>query len=211
MIDTIGIPLAYVIVAALTLWIVIGSRGHWIMKVIAIIGSVLFSVSLWHSLVSLQGWPTAETLPEKFEIKWIDVKEANKKTGFEGAIYVWVKDISPEADADTANIPILHSKGKSNDSRLHIMPYSRELHKQAEGIKKQIASGKRYFGEMKKGKGGIKGDGKGDGKGKGKGNGKMSGKMKGEGTGKGEGDLSNQQDFIFHELPPAVIPQKVTN
>jgi hypothetical protein len=209
MIDTFGIPLAFVIIAALTLWIVIGSKGWWWLKALVVAGAVLFSITLWHSLSALQGWPTNEELPEKFEIKWLVVEEPNKKTGFEGAIYVWAKDLSPKEERNDG-VLILHSKKKSDEPRLYIMPYSRKMHEQAEGIKKQIASGKPFYGEMLKGKG--KGEGKGKGKGEGKGKGKGKGpKGEGKGEGQGDGDLSNEQDPIFHELPPAVLPEKVTN
>jgi len=206
MIDTFGIPLAFVIIATLTLWIVIGSKGWWWLKFGVVGAVVLFSVTLWHSLAALQGWPTSEEVPQKFEIKWIVVEEPNKKIGFEGSIYVWIKDLAPKDARNEKGIPILHSKKKSDEPRLHIMPYSRGMHEQAEAIKKQIASGKPFYGEMKKGK--MKGEGEGEGEGKGKGKGKGKGDGKGKGT---TGDLSNKQDPIFHELPPAVLPEKVTN
>ena len=209
MIDTFGIPLAFIIITTLILWMIIGSKGWWWLKAIVVTGAVLFSISLWHSLAALQGWPTQEELPPKFEIKWVVVEEPNKKTGFKGAIYVWVRDIAPK-DSRSEGLPLLHTKKQSDEPRLHTVPYSREMHEQAEGIKKQIASGKPYYGEMKKGEG--EGKGKGDGKGKGKGKGGKGPKGEGEGKGQGgDGDLSNEQDPIFHELPPAVLPEKITN
>lgn len=210
MIDTFGIPFAFVIISILVLWFVIGSKGWWWIKALVVAGSVLFSISLWHSLDALQGWPTNESLPDKFEIKWLVIKEPNKKTGDEGGIYVWAKDLQPKKTKSGKFI--LHNKGTSDEPRLHTIPYSRKMHEQAEGIKKQIAAGKPFYGEVKKG-GGVgeagKGKGKGKGEGKGRGRGK-GGKGRGKGSGRG-GDLSNEQDPIFHELPPPVLPEKITD
>lgn len=211
MIDTFGIPLAFIIIAALTLWVVIGSRGWWWLKAIVVALAVLFSISLWQSLKTLEGWPTEEQLPAKFEIKWITVEEPNKKTGDKGSIYIWAKNLQPKIKKLENGLPILHKKGEKNEPRLHVLPYNRAMHKQAGNIQKQIAKGKPFYGEIKKGKLKGQGNGKKGGKGgKGKG-GKMKGQGKNSGrTGNGF-DLSNEQDPIFHELPPPVLPEKITN
>jgi len=65
------------------------------------------------------------------------------------------------------------------------------------------------FARYESGKaGGGKVGGKNNGKKKGDGAGKGSGKDKGEG--KGEGSLSRSDDIIFHDLPPAKLPDKDT-
>jgi len=208
MIDTFGIPAAFVIIATLTLWIVIGSKGWWWAKGIVVAIAILFSVSLWHSLAGLEGWPTEQSMPQKFEIKWIVVEEPNNKTGSEGQILIWARDLEPLLK-EKSSIPILHNKEASNEPRLHKLPYTRELHEQAMKIQKKIGAGGKFYGEMSKD--GMKGKGKGDGKG-GKGKGKGGKGPKGEGNGEGTGDggdLSNEQDPIFHELPPPHFPQKI--
>ena len=191
--DTFGIPAAFVLVAALALWVVIGSKGWWLLKIGVVTISVFFSVVLWNSLSTLQGWPTKETLPPKFEIKWIDVEEPNKKTGDKGRIHIWIKNMTKEYDPQHGMV--LHNKGKGQDPRFHELPYSREGHEQASGIKKKIADGQKVYAEMGKNKAGEKGEGKDKGKGK-------SGKKgKGEQNGNG-GSLSQEQEPMFHELPP---------
>ena len=96
-------------------------------------------------------------------------------------------------------VPKLHSKEKSGEPRLHRLPYSRKLHEQAQKIKQQIAKGGKFYVEMKN----VDMKGQGQGKGKGKGQGQGKGR---EGKGKGQkgdgGSLSQEQDPIFHELPP---------
>jgi len=205
MLDTFGIPLAFVTIAALTLWVIIGSRGYWWLKMIVVSISIFFTVSLWNSLGSLQGWPTLDMPPAKFEIKWLDVKEPNKKTGAPGSIYVWLRDLEPK-EIDESFYMRLHHKALEEEPRLYKLPYSRMMHEQAEQIKGVIAKGGRFFAGIKAaGQPGEPGDGKGNGKGKGQGQGK--GKP-GQGRPGGGGSLSQEQEFVFHELPPPVFPQK---
>ena len=205
MMDTFGIPLAFVIIAALTLWVVVGSRGWWWVKGCVVAIAIFFSISLWHSLGGLEGWPTDQPLPEKFEIKWIVIEEPNKKTGSKGRILVLAKNLNPELK-NKSRIPLLHSKDKSNEPRIHELPYSRELHKQSIQIQKKIAAGGKFYGEMKARGKGLKGKGEGKGKGKGQGRGR-DGQGK-NGNGRSGGSLSNEQDPIFHELPPPYFPPK---
>jgi hypothetical protein len=213
MIDTFGIPLAFVIIAALTLWVVLGCKGYWWLKLVMVSLSIFFSISLWNSLVSLQGWPTSQTMPEKFEVKWLDVKEPNKKTGEEGCIYVWARDIEPNKPDSSigAAAPLsvqLHTKEESGEPRLYKLPYSRGMHEQAEGIKEMIGKGGRFYGRLAQageaGEGGMSqlgADGKGSGKGKGR-------PGQGKPNGEGGGSLSEGQEFVFHELPPPLFPNK---
>lgn len=204
--DTFGIPMAFVIIAALTLWVVLGSKGHWLLKMGMVSVSIFFSILLWNSLVSLQGYPAATQMPEQFEIKWLDVQEPNMKTGDPGQICVWARDISPKPAEEIK----LHTKEMSGDPRVYEIPYSRKMHEQAQQIKQMIAQGGKFYGRM--GKEGEMGEaGKGEGKGKGKG-GKGKG-SKGIGKGKagkgGEGSFSrDDRDPMFYELPPPVFPEK---
>lgn len=208
MTETFGIPMAFVIISALTLWVVLGCRGHWFLKMVMVSASIFFSILLWNSLVSLQGYPASAQMPDKFEVKWVDVEEPNKKTGDPGSIRVWAKDIAPKPSDQIK----LHQKEMSGDPRVYELPYSRQMHEQCQGIKKQIAGGKRYFGQMGAVAGkmgemgqGKKGDGKGGGK-KGSGR-KGNGKLAADGNGRG-GSFSQEQEMMFYELPPPVFPEK---
>lgn len=142
MIETFGIPLAFLIITTLTLWIIIGSKGWWWLKAITIIGVIFFSTCLWKTLGSLQGWPTDETLPNKFEIKWSITQEPNKLKDSKGFICMWIINLDKEKEK---SLPIFHNIGKDNKPRSYIVPYSRELHHQLEKIKRQIAKGKRFY------------------------------------------------------------------
>lgn len=204
MYDNFVIPLTFVILSVLVLWVVAGSRGWWWLKSIVVTGVALFGILLWHSLSTLEGWPTDDGMPEKFEVKWIIVEEPNRKTKEEGKIYILAKDLSDQED-DSFNL-LLHSKEKNNKVRLYSIPYSRKMHEQAEAIQKQIASGKPFYGELKKAEKGKEGEGEGEGEVK---QGEMGEGKQGEmGEGKRGGSLSNEQEFILHQLPPPVFIQK---
>ena len=201
MIDTFGIPLAFVIIAALTLWVVLGCKGYWWLKMIMVSLSIFFSISLWNSLISLQGWPTTQTMPGKFEVKWLDVKEPNKKTGQKGCIYVWARDLEPNSPPieKAAAPPLsmqLHAKEKSGEPRLYKLPYNRQMHQQAEEIKKMIGEGGQFFGTLAKAGTGMSQLGSGQQEEEG-----------GGGGGSGGGAIS-EGEFVFHELPPPLFPAK---
>jgi hypothetical protein len=210
--DTIGIPLAFLAFCVITLWIVIGARGWWWLKLIVITTVAYLSVCLWFNLVSLEGWPTTAILPDKFEVRWIEAREPNKKTKNPGAIYVWILDVSGNPYAKPY-ILTLHNKAMSNNPRLYELPYSRPAHEQSEQIKNKIKSGSRFFGKLGQFKG-VEGQSSDEGGTPLNGRGVPGAGIPGnntEGTGqRGGGSLSGQQDWIFHELPPPSLPEKIT-
>ena len=206
-IDTFGIPLAYVIVTSLLLWMVIAVRGRWWFKAAVILFCLLFSVVLWKSLEGLQGWPVEAAMPEKFEVLWTLTEEPDKKGGRPGVIYVWTRDLDPRASA-TAGFPrSLVRKGGGNEPRVYRLPYSRTLHEQAEEIRKTIMGGGRFFASMTRT--GLSESGRRGGRRSRGPAGKAEGRMIGEDRGTGEEDgASHYQDYVFHELPAPRFPEK---
>ena len=157
-----------------------------------------FSTFLWGSLGTIKGWPTTESVPDKYELKWVVIKEPNKITNDPGAIFLWMIDL--HAKSKEAGVP-----------RVHEVPYSKELHQQANKAMGKIGKGGKFFGSKDGGKGGI-GDGDGDGNGKGGKGGKGKGK-KGQGqngkNGRGGGGMTeNADEFNLYELPPPSYPVK---
>ena len=197
-----SIPLAFFILASLLLWFIIGSKGKWFVKA-SVIAFVLYScLSINLSLDNLFGWPSNQALPEVFQVHWIKVKEPNKRTGEKGYIYVWATDLSGK-EVETSGWKGLKGYFISFDNydpsepRAYRLEYSKERHERAEGA----------LGKLK-GVGKVGGKNNGKKKGDGDDTGKGSGKNKGEG--KGEGSLSRSDDIIFHDLPPAKLPDKDT-
>ncbi len=193
-ITTIGIPIAFIVLATLFLWYIIGAKGHWLFKSALIVVSLFTSLFLWKSTEDIAGWPTVHKLPEKFQIFWTIAKEPKFNKSDSGAIYIFAQDLMPNDEFK------LHSA--ENEPRLYKLPYSKEAHKQVDEIQKALKAGKPFFAGSKYGKG------DGQGKGDGKGNGKGKGDGKGKGEGKGSGSFSKEQVFMIYELPPPKFPEK---
>jgi len=185
---TFGIAFALLISVLLLLWFVIGSRGQWWLKVPVIAATMFLSIGIWYSVNDLLGWPTADSLPTKFQIHWIVIEEPNKKTGDEGSIYIWASDLNPQPNGELWKF---HSMDDSGEPRAHRMPYSRKLHEQSIAIMQIIKKGGQFKGTMKK-------PGELDSK---------SGKKKGK-PGKRGGDFSKEQTPMFYQLPPPNFPVK---
>ena len=193
-----SITLVFFILSSLLLWIVIGSKGHWGLKAGTIAFVLYFCLSINLSLSNLLGWPSDQSLPEKFQVHWIEIKEPSKKTGEKGCIYVWATSAGEHHKKDGwddwRSLLVSFQNYDPREPRAYRLNCSKELHERS-----QAALGKIKGGESVGGK--NEGQGKGKGKG-GKGNGK-NGK-------EGGGSLSNSDDIIFHDLPPSKLPDKVT-
>lgn len=206
-IETFGIPLAYVIVAALVLWMAITARGLWWVKALVILLAVLFSIGLWRSLEGLQGWPVEAEMPERFEIKWTLVDEPNKKTGSPGAVYVWARNLSAPDPGRKPFALRLQTRDLGREPRIFKLPYSRPLHEQTEEIQVRLMDGGRFFGFL--GRAGLEEGAPGGPGGRGGRGGGRSPVPGGEfGLERGSGGEPTRQEYIFHELPPPSFPAK---
>jgi hypothetical protein len=191
--DTIGIPIAFVIIVSILLWHLIGAKGKWYLKAIFIAIALYTSVGLWTSIDGMLGWPTAKSPPEIFQIHWLTVEEPNKITGDSGAIYLWASDMGQEkADKNPFLFGMPVEKGKS---RLYVLPYSRNAHEQSENILTRLKNGESVIAS--KGKPGEGEEGN-----------SQAGREGEAGEGSSDGSMSQEQDYIFHILPPAKLPDK---
>lgn len=162
---------------------------------------ILFSLhlclSIQYSLSGIAGWPSSNSLPEKFIVHWIIVKEPPKKTSEEGAIYVWATSLSQKQNNNKdkwwERLLLSFEPSDLTEPRSYRLPYSKELHENANDALGRIMKGERVGGSNN----GRKGDGEGDGEGKGD----------GEGEG-GGGSFSHSDDVSFHDLPPPHVPDK---
>lgn len=131
---TIGIPIAFSLIAILLLWFIIGSKGHWSIKFIAIPFTLFFSLVIWNSINYLTGWPCNDPLPEKYLLHWAVVKENRD-------IYILVEETNAK-DQDLVFLPNDFKK----QPRLYRLDYNREIHKQLEESRKKIKQGERIIG-----------------------------------------------------------------
>lgn len=211
--NVVGIPILFVIVSALVLWLVILGKGLWWVKLLLVSGVLYFSLALWMSITNISGWAADDKLPNKFIIHWGLIKEPDKAKSYDkGTIFIWLtavdENYSPVKSKVSNWIQPFTSRKQDSEPRTYRVPYSQELHEQMAGAIAAIKKGKTVVGDGEAI--GEMGDGE-DGNGKGKG--KKKGE-KGSGTENTPGDglpsLSNDRrnNPLFYELPPPKLPEK---
>lgn len=189
----IGISITFVVISAMCLWYIILGKGYWWLKALMVSVVLYFSFGLWYSVSSLSGWPTEQVLPEKFMMHWALVKEPSKlSTADTGSILMWATSMEEEEQTDNRLFPFKIKKRK--EPRVYKLPYSEQMHQKLAKAMQQLAQGKGVIGEKS-----------GAGESQEKGQGHAKGGKDGQ---KGYGSLSSDQDFIFYDLPPAVLPPK---
>ncbi len=182
-----GIAITFIILAALLSWIIIGIGGKWLLKGCLTTVSILFGVLLYVSIPNILGWPSSQSLSEKYQVLWIVIKEPS--AGDSGSIYLWTKSATQNLSSYSLYNPDI------KQPRVFAVPYSRELHEQAQGAIKALKAGKVVMG-------GVKGEGEGkEGNGK---DGKKGAKKKGH---LGESWQGHNQAFLY-ELPESKFPPK---
>lgn len=186
----VAVPVAFLLLATLLLWFLIYTKGSIWLKVGLTLFSGYFSLVLWSSLATFAGWATDKSLPDEFMLQWAMIVEPDKKTKDPGAIYVWI--MGAESDAKNP-LNLLGYESEHAEPRAFKLPYSRPMHEALEEALQALKKGKSVKGQ-KNGKFGGKG-GQGDKEGQADGDGQNS-------------SLSNQQDYVFHELLPPQPQQK---
>ena len=182
---------AFVLLGLITMWVIIGAKGHPAVKAILIPITIAFPVWIAVTLYHERGKPTVSVLPEKFIVDFVEVQEPRR-------ILILADDMST----------------REEDEKFFELPYSRPLHEAAIQALQMMKKGKKVVGTregiealMEGGDGQGKGKGGGKGKGKGKGGegriGKKGGKQGFQGLG-----MNQSEGGAFYELPPAQYPVK---
>jgi len=196
-ISTIGIPLAFLIISSIGLWIIVYTSGSWLFKMAFIVMCLYFSLVMWHSLGDLSGWPTSSNIPQKTIVHWILVQEPSKTNKSEqGFIFLWATEVDINFGVSKkATFGILRpfsSRKSDSEPRAYRLPYSELAHQQAVEAMKIIMSGKTLVGEST-------------------GNEPSTNHGKDRNTKSGQQEsLSMEQIFRFYELPPSKLPEKIT-
>ena len=163
------------------------SSLKWYFKTACISVFCVFTVIFWLSIHSFLGWPALEDdMPETVLVHWVVIKEPNKATKFEGAIYFLLESTEKETS-------FFGYHSSDPEPRLYGLPYSRGLHEQIEKqMRGKLQRGQPVVGKFSKIKGGQakKGD-------RGKSNDK-----------KGGGSESQEQEWQFHPLRPSNFLRK---
>jgi len=189
----IAIPILISLVFVISLWILIGSKGSWFLKIL--VSLILYSsvALLYFSLPSFFGWAA----------------DGNKILGRHLIIYSVVIDEPSENDDGSILMTCLTPRYNPTDNfvlkalgheyisrkiRLYEFPYSRDLHEEiVKSIIPRLRRGQRVEGRIGKGKGkdGLPGEGEGD------------------SSEEGDGSESQNQEYRFYELPPSETSPKI--
>ena len=188
----IALPILLLVFGALTFWVLSESSLKWYLKVACITTFCVFTTIFWSSIHSFLGWPANESdIPEKVLTHWVIIKEPNKFTKFDGAIYLLVESIEREGNF----IEKFFGYKKHNiEPRLYRLKYSRSLHEHLQDkVMPKLKSGQPVYGKLTKSKSSRD----------------KSGLRTGEGKDTdGGGSESQEQEWHFHELLPSEIHDK---
>lgn len=179
--ETFAVPLAFIILSVLILWIITGVNGKWWLKALVILVTSYFSLAVWLSLSSYMGWPCREPLPDKYQVLWIVVNEPQKE--FNGAIYLWVRNLENHSNHN------LFDYQPKSEPRVYFLPYTREMHEESQRGLESLKQGKVIVGGKKM-------------------EGSQDSKDSDEEAQQGGGGESKNTQQYFWELPPSMQQRK---
>ena len=154
----IGLPIAFAVLAALLLWLVIDKRVAFPFKIALIAGVVWYGLVLYHAPSGILGWPKPN-LPDCAVVLSFKVIEPSVNIE-EAGIYMWaVPKKMGEEKKDFLEAWRVFKHTHKNVPRSYKMPYDEKMHKElseadaeAKGVNGLVMF-KKPKGKFKKGKG----------------------------------------------------------
>ncbi|MBR0826799.1 hypothetical protein JQ596_14710 [Bradyrhizobium manausense] len=125
----LGISVAYAIIGALLLLVLVYARLHWSLKAVAVVVTSAFYVISFMEMRGLLGWATTARLPPSFKLLHARIVEPHTLQGEPGAIYLWVEEL--DEDNRPSAIP-----------RAYRMPYSDALADKTHTAENEIKAGR---------------------------------------------------------------------
>lgn len=126
--EIVGLSIAYVLLAALLLVVVLRIRAPWPVKVAMVVVTSVFYCVTFFRIEGLTGWSVAAPLPPQFQLLWARVVDPNPSDRDPGAVHLWVEEL------DAANIP-------NGQPRAYRLPYSSALAAKVEAARAEIMKG----------------------------------------------------------------------
>lgn len=122
------LTLAYLLPVLLVSLVLIKAQLPQWQKASLLAALPLFYGLHYHGISNLSGWPTSESLPERFLLLGQKVVQPDKRDGSPGHINLWIQI------------------GDDPRSRLYELPYSRELHEKLVLAESRAAQGRQQMG-----------------------------------------------------------------
>lgn len=110
----------YIILIGLLVWNILGARGKWWLKLLAIFVTFSFSFLLFNAMDSYKGWASADTIPKQSQFVAGIVSQPSPLNNNQGIIYLWVIPLE-------SNHNIFDYQSKSGEPRAYKVPYSKSL------------------------------------------------------------------------------------
>lgn len=127
----LGLTAGFVFVVVLLLSLNLRTPFPWSVKAGAVLLSLIFYIVTLYSLPGFYGWPTKQSLPQKFILLGMEIQEPRTEAD-PGVIYMWVKSL-----LEQDSMP-----------RAYELPYSSELHTRLTAAKKRMEFGHSMAGEL---------------------------------------------------------------
>jgi hypothetical protein len=203
--NTLAIPLAFILLAAVLCLLLIGSRWKWWQKLALILIVPAFGLVVWAAIASYKGWPTTEDPPDRSIVCGVLVREPDPGRADPGAIYVWLMPL----DEAHQGINPLDYATPGNEPRAFRFPYTRNMHKGMQRAQRMMREGKPVVLDLRgRKRGGGSGEGE-PGEGDPDGDGAEGDGGPGGNGHPGYGYDPDRRDFQIYELPPPNPPRKV--
>ena len=132
-IEIFFIIICYVLIGFLLVIFNLRTNFHWVIKATMIILVTLFYVLTYKSFKNLLGWPSSESLPDRFRLVAAQIYEPNALINSEGAIFLWVTDMNDLAGLGTP--------------RSFSIKYNKELHEKVSKSLHNLKNGVPQMGE----------------------------------------------------------------
>ena len=136
--SSFGLVVAFLLLAGVTGWNVIRTKGNYILKAASICILLWYGLAVFFTIPNIMGWSAKIDLPGNAKI--IGVRIIEPKDTDKGAIYFWLNE-KPQHSKDAMNLlrpdKVFIYTGLIQP-RAYKVPYDRELHRKLiEAIKKQ--------------------------------------------------------------------------
>ncbi|MGX1106316.1 hypothetical protein AB7M47_004699 [Bradyrhizobium elkanii] len=90
------LAVAYAVVGALLLIVLVYARLHWSLKAVVIVVTSAFYFVSFGGMRGLLGWASAEKLPANFKLLSTRIVEPHSLEGDSGSIYLWVEELDED-------------------------------------------------------------------------------------------------------------------
>jgi hypothetical protein len=124
----VTLSVAYAVIGALLLLVLVYARLPWPAKAIAVIITSVFYVVSFAGARSLLGWASIDRLPRQFKLLQARIVDPHTVEGDPGSVYLWVEAL--DSDNRPSGVP-----------RAYRLPYSDALADKTQHASDQIAAG----------------------------------------------------------------------